>query len=197
MTKPTTDGSTRDEGASTIEPLTDPETLRGREDVEFREKASVEHQHHFDLYGPIDGMAVVGTTNDTGEVLLLVNRNAGQAMLPYGRVEFGADYATVGQQSIEELTGVAVGINGVTRVRRKRYRPEDGGTESAPGSGDRETTGYDVVFRASPVGDRAVMDDSDIGDRNDDWEVGWFDAVPVDTDTVNGAVVADVRLFLD
>lgn len=164
----------------------DPERLLDHGDVEFTEKPSEVHGHHFDLYEPIEGMAIVGATNDEGEVLLLVDREAGHAVLPYGKVEPGADWATVARCSTEELTGVAVELDGAELVRRKRYRPEDG---------DRETTGHDVVFRASSA--KAAEPVADVGTCEDNhWEAAWVSELPEEID-VHGDVLADIRLFIE
>ena len=184
----TTTDAARTDRAGALESLADPESLLDRGDVDSRDRPTVEHGHHFEMYEPIDGMAITGVTDDEGKVLLLVDREAGNAVLPYGRVEPGGDWAAVARRRTEELTGVAVSIDGPVRVRRNRYRPEDD-------DDDRETTGYDVVFRASPVGDEAAT--AEVGTCEDNhWEAVWVTATPDGVDA-DGDVLADIRLFVD
>lgn len=184
----TTDGgtdSTDDEQAATaVERFVD------RENVEFHEApAVVAHQHHFELYEPIDGMAIVGVTDESGRVLLRVHTNAPHAHLPHAPVEPGDDWKTVARRAVEETTGVAVEIDGVERVKRKYYSPE--------ADDDRRSTANQVFFRASPVEDGTVPDE--FADASDgEWAVGWFDDVPEDAaESGDEETVDDVRLFLD
>lgn len=189
--------------ADALESLADPESLLDRGDVDSRDRPTVEHGHHFEMYEPIDGMAIAGVTDDEGRVLLLVDREAGHAVLPYGRVGPGEDWAAVARRRTEELTGVAVSIDGPVRVRRNRYRPEEG-------DDDRETTGYDVVFRASPVDEEAT---AEVGTCEDNqWEAAWVSEIPAgvsaseanggssdESDGVDaeGDVLADIQLFIE
>lgn len=166
----------------------DPATLLDREDVPVREAPEVvEHQHHFELYEPIEGMVVVGATNDDGEVLLLVDADEQIALLPHGPVEPGEDWATAATRAVEEKTGVAAEIGGPELVKRKHFAPE--------GDDDRRTTAYQVFLHASSVADGVAAGTVSDPDR-DDWTVDWFDEVPVDADASN-ELVEDVRLFVD
>lgn len=165
----------------------DPEDLIDREDVRFREYPEVvDHQHHFDLYEPIDGMAVVGVTNDDGKVLLLVHDDEPLALLPHGPVEPGEDWAAAASRAVEEKTGVAVEIDGPELVKRKYFSPE--------GDDDRQTTAYQVFLHATPIADETAAGSSAKADQGD-WTAGWFDEVPVDAD--HEEVEDDIRLFVD
>ena len=186
MTEDTT--RTTDARTESLDSLADPGELIDREGVEFVENPTEAHGHHFDLYEPIQGMAIVGVTNDANETLLLVDREAGSAVLPYAKVEPGADWVETARHRTEELTGVGVSIDGATLVRRKHYRPEDG-------SDSHETTGYDVVFRGSPVGDETAT--ANVGTCEDNhWEAEWVSAFPDGID-VRGDVRDDIRLFVE
>ncbi|GAA0470030.1 hypothetical protein MUK72_04600 [Halococcus dombrowskii] len=44
-----------------MDELTDPETLRERENVEFDELPPETHQNHFELYEPIAGMVIAAS----------------------------------------------------------------------------------------------------------------------------------------
>lgn len=180
-----TDQTTSD-GDSPLEALPDLESLIEREDVPFDEQPEVvEHRHHFDVYEPIAGMAVVGVTNREGAVLLMVRDDEPVAILPHGPVEPGEDWTTAASRAVEERTGVAIEIDSVERVKRKYFAPE--------GDDDRRTTAYQVFLRASPATDAAIANGRDDSDERD-WNVGWFEEVPVDT---NEEVVDDIRSFVD
>jgi ADP-ribose pyrophosphatase YjhB (NUDIX family) len=177
----TRDGSTDVQ----TESFSDPESLR--EDVPFVEETSVHDDEDHCSVG-IDGRAVVGVTNDDGEVLLAVHEESSIAMLPHGPVEPGDEWATVGRRAVEEMTGVTVELVGPELVRNFDHFVE--------GNDERHTTSYNVVFRASPAGDETGTDDPGIAE-NDDWDAGWFDEFPGDLMDVGGPVEDDVRLFLD
>lgn len=167
-----------------MESFSDPATFIDSENVEFCEEESVEHQHHFELYEPIEGMVVIGVTNAEGETLLL-HKNTSHAILPYAQVESGENWVAVARREVEEL-GVAVEIEGVERVRQKYFTTEEGEKQ--------ETMGYDVVLRASPVVDG--VDSSEMsGPDKPDWDASWFDDVP--TDAAAGAVLDDIQLFFE
>jgi 8-oxo-dGTP pyrophosphatase MutT (NUDIX family) len=130
-------------------------------------------------------MAVVGITDEAGRVLLLVHEAAGHVMLPHARVEPERDFVAAARDAAEERTGLPVEIDRPVRIRRKTYRPA--------ADADRKTTGYDVVFRASPSDPDAVPEI----DRNDDWSIDWYDDFPLDPATCDANVVADVRSLLE
>lgn len=160
--------------------VTDPESLREREDVEFLEATAV-HDDRGHCAVDSDGRAVVGVTNDEGETLLVVDYDRPFAMLPNGTVESGDDWAEVGRQRVEHLTDLPVEIDGIERVRRVEHRTE---SEDEP-----HATSYQVVFAASPA-----TDDLDIS-HGCDWRGEWCDELPVEVDSELSE--ADIRLFVD
>lgn len=168
------------------EPLLDPESLRDREDVEFLDKPSVEHQDHFEVYEPVEGMVIVGVTDDDGAVLVAYDESVPVWLLPHATVERDEDWAAVARREIESQTGVEIEIDGIELVRRKRYRSED----------DRQTTGYDVVFRASPAADETPSENVDVVGEHD-WDFGWFEEVPEGDNEAGSDVEDDLRLFVD
>lgn len=190
----TRDGSTDVQ----TESFSDPESLREREDVPFVEETSVHDEDHCSV--GIDGRTVVGVTTDDGAVLLAVHEESSIAMLPHGPVESGDDWATVGRRAVEEMTGVAVELDGPELVRDFDHFVESearcaSDNRAAKPRDERHTTSYNVVFRASPVGDEISTDPGVAG--NDDWDAGWFDEFPGNLSDVGGPVEDDVRLFLD
>ena len=163
-----------------MDALTDPETLRQREDVAFVDAPPEDHQNHFEVYESIAGMAIAGVTDGDGRLLLLEHEQAALPALSYTRVDPGEDFVAAARDVVVAGTGIEARIDEPLRVRRCTYRSEHGA----------ETTGYDVVFGASPVGDG----DPDAGH---DWTAAWRDPESVDLpDDEDNDVSNDIRLFL-
>lgn len=174
------------EAVATMKELTDPETLRGRDDVEFVDESTEEHQDHFERYEPIAGMAIAGVTDENGELLLLQREDAPIPVLPYGWTEPGDDWVTTAREAVADSTDAEVAIEGVRRVRQHTYR-------SASGA---ETTGYDVVFAARLEGERDVSEAGGLSCR-EEWKVAWHDTTSLDLpDDPDNDVLNDIRLFV-
>jgi hypothetical protein len=164
-----------------MDELTDPETLR--EEVEFIDTPPEEHQHHFELYDSIAGTAVAGVTDENGRLLLMEHEQHETPILSFTRVEHGDDWITAARKIIETGTGVEATINEPLRVRHHTYRSETG----------EETTAYDVVFAATPVGDGEINPDA-----GHDWTSAWRDTATLDLpDNEDDDVVNDIRLFVE
>lgn len=162
--------------------LSDPESLRDREDVEFREETRVHDDEDHCAVG-IEGRAVVGVTDDDGEVLVIVHEEMDHAMLPNGKVESGDDWAAVGRDRVEHLTDLPVDLDGPVRVRKAEHVVE--------GDEEPHTTSYQVVFAASPAADADRVSDGC------DWHAGWFDELPEVVADVERPSVDDIRLFVE
>ena len=166
--------------------LTDPETVRGREDIVF----STETQKHeeFDHCAvDIEERSVVGVENADGEFLLLVHDDLGLALLPHGVVESG-DWAAVARQGVEGQTGIAVTLDGIEAVRDVEHVVE--------GSENAQTTSYRVLFRGSPVSGeiRECKQRTEAG--SDGWRAGWFADLPEDSAPPQGGPADDLHHFL-
>lgn len=180
-----TDSPTPTTDSETIDELPDPEALRDRDDVDYREDTVVHDEAHLELNESIDGRAIVGLTDAEGRLLL---RRAGcddDLVLPHPPVEPGEDFAAVARRGIDELAGIDVVVDGVERVRRVEFRLE--------GDEQRRTTVHHVVLRASPradaTGAEAALDVTGTPD------VDWFDEAP--ESVPEGEPGADLRLFLE
>ena len=162
--------------------LTDPETLRDRDDVEFLDGPPETHQSHFEIYESIAGMAIAGVTDPDGRLVLLEHGQVDRPALSYTQVDPGEDFVAAARDVVAAGTGIEASIDELLRVRRCTYRSEDG----------EETTGYDVVFAASPVGDGDI--DPEAGH---DWTASWRDPATLDLpDDEDNDVLNDIRLFL-
>lgn len=133
------------------------------------------------------GRAIVGLTDEAGRVLLAVDRTEKHVILPNAKVAPGEDWAAVGRERVEGLAGVEVTVDGVERVRRVEHVLEDD-LDSTAG----EPT-YHVVFGAS-LASAGQLDDLC---ADNDWELGWYEALPFPVEDDDRGVLDDLRLFLD
>lgn len=161
-----------------IATLTDPASLRDRDDVEFVADTHDGEREFHDA--DVAGRAVVGLTNDAGEVLLLEHPEQ-PPILPMCTLDSGDDWAAVGRGTVDNVRGLTVDLDRVERVRALTYEA-DGETH----------TNYYVVFRASVAPDGTLPADPTIDDP--EWGVDWYDEVPPEAD---GSLAEDIRLFLD
>lgn len=167
--------------------LTDPESLREREDVEFIDAPPEEHQSHFEMFKSVAGTAVAGVTDVDGRLLLVKHEATESLVLPFTRVEHGDDWFVVARKAVADSTDIDVTIGEPIRVRHCTYRSEAG----------EETTDYDVVFTATPEGDRDVSDVPGVSCQ-DDWSAAWHDPTTLDlSDNEDDDVVSDIRLFVE
>ncbi|NEU58017.1 NUDIX hydrolase [Halorussus sp. MSC15.2] len=182
---PETSTETTDD-VSPADSLTDPERLRDRADVPFTSEEAM-HDDRDHCNTDTAGRAVVGLTNDAGDVLLAVHKEESVAMLPHCGVEPGEDWAAVARGTVEITTDLPFELDGVEAVREIDHFAE--------GEDEPHATTYGVVFRASVAGDPDTADPSH--DENEHWDADWFDAVPENTPEGSGLVEDDIRLFVD
>ncbi len=161
--------------------LTDPASLRDREDVEYVEAAPETSESHYEAYADHAGTVVVGTVDDEGQLALLEHDEVDGRQPSFARVEEGADYAAAARDIVRQGTGLEVTLESVLRVRHHTYRTESG----------QETTGYDVVFAATPVDDGEI----DPG-AGHDWRPAWFDPAALSVQ-VDGKAESDLRLLVE
>lgn len=172
-----------------MESLADPSSLRDEDgvsfDVENQYAGAAAYEQARERFADEDGVAVVGVTNDAGEVLL-ADTEQGSGWLPPGkRVDAGGDWVEFGREAVAEQAGVDVKITDVERVQRMNFRVDDA-------DDDRETTTYVVYLAASPADSESV---GEPGLPDEDAPAAeWFDGVPEDVDEGHGD---DVRVFLD
>lgn len=132
------------------------------------------------------GRSILGVTDDDGRLLLVVDPDGRNLVLPNAKIAPGDDWAVAGRERVEAMAGIDVTLDGVALVRRVEHETE--GVETAPTS-----TTHHVLFEASADPD-ATFDG--LCDDND-WELGWYDEVPFEFDDGDTGALADVRLFLE
>lgn len=165
-----------------MDSFSDPEELRDRTGVPFHEEVRRLPPDEFDsVAGELDSHAVIGITNDEGDVLLMNDGSHGWTLTAFA-VENGENWVTVVQREAEELLGDSVVIEEVEFVRRVDFRSTDDNLQ--------QTTMYNVVFRASAddnVGIDKTVEENDV-------LLKWFDGVP---DGQEGDVSDDIRHFVE
>jgi hypothetical protein len=182
------DESTATRSSSVLESLPDPEILAERDDVAFTETTAVLDRETYETVREQsetdDGAALVGVTNDDGEVLL---KNTCTGWLAPGiNVAPGDDWTAPARREAESWLAVAVELDAVEHVRRIDHRVEGDDTP------DRiDDPFYLVFFRASLAPGETAPVDSDDEDAPD---VAWFDEVP---EGVDEDLEDDVRVFFD
>ena len=180
MTEKTSDTTTATERTVLGVPL-EPARLREHGDITYDERTYV-HDDETHCAADAAGRAVVGVTNEHGEVLLLV---AGEhAILPNCTVDADEDWAAVARETAAETAGGPVTLKVVRAVQRVEHCVE--------GADVPHNVTFQVVLEASPDGETAPTVE------DDDWTAGWFDEVPVslDAEDGHGDAVADIQRFL-
>jgi len=185
----------------TVESLSDPETLRDRDDVAFRDEETVlgpgEYEDVRERVERVAGLVLAGVVDDEGRTLLVNREGCSRGwMLPGSVVAPGDDWAAAGRRAVERMTGVTVAVHGPAAVRRTVYRPAEGEavaeSQSTASPDGKHPVSNDVVWRASPTGG-GTLPDAPVVD-GDEWDAGWFDDLPQDVDAADED---DVRLFVD
>lgn len=166
-----------------MDSFADPETLRGRAGVPFHEDTRLVSREEFESVAEsTDSHAVVGITNDEGEVLLMNDGSHGWTLIAFP-VEPTEDWTAVASQEAARLLGVTVVVEQVELVRRIDF-----GTTDDDG---QRTTMFNVVFRASVDGNLDVEEPDDTND--DEPSLGWFGEIP---DEQDGETANDIRIFV-
>ncbi|WP_327051622.1 NUDIX domain-containing protein [Halomicrococcus gelatinilyticus] len=180
----TTQQSDETTQTASVEPITDAETLRERDDVPVHDDEDVVDEGTLDVVDDLDDLAVVGVTNDDGAVLLRRLTEDCEWKLPVEEVARDEDYADAARRAVEEVVGLPVALHAVEAAWHFEARLADG---------DRTATRDFVVFSASPASDAPDLDDLPVDAAEDaPAAVGWFDELPADAEEAPGT-----RLFFD
>lgn len=143
-----------------VEPITDHESLRGR--VPFHEETDVVPAETVESLAAAENMAIVGVTNDAGEVLLRRLTPTCSWKLPVALVDEGEEYAAAIREHVTETVG-GIDLRAVEGVWHVDARTEDGAATA---------TRAFVVFSGT-------LDEETIQLPADGVEeAGWFDELP-------------------
>lgn len=164
---------------SSLDTLTDPESLREYDAVDVRDATHEVDPAEFADTADLDSHVVVGVADDRG--VLLQNDGHHGWTLPAFPVAVGEDWLATARSEFEALTGAPITVEGVERLRAREYRVPDT---------DDSRTIYNVVVRATPTD--ALPDD--LESRVEETGLQWFDAAPADAPE---PVVEDVALFVE
>ncbi|WP_256297479.1 hypothetical protein [Haloarchaeobius salinus] len=169
---------------NTVDVPSDPTRLADRDDIE---EITDTFPHGDDDHCEADyaGRAIVGVTNDAGDLLLVVDDEAGRAVLPSPKVEYEGDWTATAREEIVEVAGFDVRITGVERVRHAEHVLQDDDEVFD------ETT--HLVLAAEPVADEPELPDLEA----EDWSLEWHDSYPSDLFEDGRPEAEDARLFVD
>lgn len=159
----------------------DPRRLRERGEVEYTER-TVTHEDDDHCGAEAAGRAIVGVTNDRGEVLLIVDERGEHAFLPNGTFDADDHWPTVARDTAAAVAGEPVALGEPRAVRRVEH--------VADGDDEPHNTTFQVVVGGSVDGE------VDPGVDAAGVTAGWFDELPVPADDERGNATADVRRFL-
>ena len=160
----------------------DPEEVARRKGVEYSEREhTYEDESHCEASA--DGRAVVGITNDEGEVLVLVHPEG--VSLPNATLDSGDTWRGAVRDSTEDTLGTAVTVGDPIRVRRVEHRTE--------GDEHPHNVTHHVVFEGSLAPDAA--DPSVPADSP--WRAEWYGDLPPAADDEDTGALADLRMFVD
>lgn len=151
--------------------LTDPATLRDRDDVRVSSDTQV-HEDADHCSRGVAGRVAVGVTDADGRTLLLCNDDHGVALLPHGDVEADEEWLAATRREIEAQTGVEIDLEGIELLRDVDHRVE---AEDEP-----HCHTYGIVFRASPTGGAIQHCKESAEAGSDGWYADWFEAIPED-----------------
>lgn len=172
-----------------MQSLSDPEALVEDDAVSFREQTAVVDDDRFETIRERAetkaGVAVVGITNDDGELLLVKTDWSDGWVLPGYSIEPGDDWVETAESAAERQTGLEIEIERVARVNRRFYKKE--------ASDEQFSSGYAVVFMGTPTDDTQSLDSvtptcEEIVDRD------WFDKSP---DNVDPGKESELWLFVN
>lgn len=159
--------------ATNVGPITDPESLRGH--VPIHEDTDVAPAETVEAIDEAEDMAIVGITNDAGEVLLRRLTPTCSWKLPVALVADGDEYAAAIRDHVTETIG-STELHAVEGVWRIDVRTRNG-TDTASRSF--------VVFSGSLVEESLRPPADGVVDA------GWFEALPED-----GGELPGTDLFL-
>lgn len=165
-----------------MDSFSDPESFRDRVDVPFREETRRLPVDEFDsVTERVESHAVVGITNDEGDVLLMNDGSHGWT-LPAFSVAQRTNWLERTRTEAETLLDTSVILEDIELVRRVKFQPETDDTE--------QFWMYTVIFRAFTNAD---MDVDKISEETD-LSLGWSGSVP---DEQKADLASDIRLFLE
>lgn len=122
-------------------PLTDPETLRDRDDVPFHEQTDEVDAGTVDTVAELDDMAPVGVTDGDGQVLVARITDTCRWKIPSAAVADDVAFAAAAREWVHQNTGLALDLGDPEAVWQLRVT-----------DGDRSASRYFVVYGAAVDG---------------------------------------------
>ena len=156
--------------------VTDPESLRDRDDVTVHEQTDTVPAEVVSQMADLGDMSSAAITNPDGQVLFRRETETCSWKLPVVAVTSGDDYAAELQSHVRETIGFDLDLTDVVGLWDITVQTED---ES------QTATRTFVTFAAEPVSGNYDLDEATpTGDPVE--EAGWFDELPEDADVIPG-----------
>lgn len=166
-------------GTSLIESLTDPETVRDRDDVSVHELTETVDGRTFDLIDDLGNRTPIGLRNEDGEVWIMKESAEGAWTIPSIPVEPDEDYAKAGKAGVEAYTGIEITLDALEGIWHFEATHQETG---------ETTTRYFVVYSASPVqedADRSIPT-AEVSHEDRPAASGWVSELPAAAADVPG-----------
>jgi len=158
-----------------LEPLTDVDRLRHRDDVPFHRKKDAVPATVVDEVADLPDLASVGITNEEGELLCRRLTETCSWKIPTESVAPGEDFAAAIREHVPETLGFRVELDALVGVWEVHLTAADG---------DRTATRTFVTVEGSPADARYEVNPVAAEDPVE--EVGWFAELPEDADPLPG-----------
>jgi hypothetical protein len=165
-----------DSSPTGFEPITDPDSLRSEEEIEFHDDTDVVPAETVEQLSEADDMAIVGVENDDGEVLLRRLTDTCSWKVPVTTVSDGEDFAAAIRDHVTETID-ALELDGLEGVWRIAVESENG---------EQTASRTFVVFNGTLENDDFSVPEDGVTD----WD--WFDEMPD-----NGSALPGTDLFID
>lgn len=165
--------------------LVDPTELTDCDGVETT--TETRHREGPDHCGTdIEGVVIVGTTDDAGELLVLIEEEEGIAILPHSTVEPGDDWAATAREGVEAQTGIEIELDDVELCRTVEHLVDE----------KQHAKTHRVLYGGSPTGGEIQACKQRAGDGSDGWRAAWVDDLPPGIETPEGGEGDDLDRFL-
>lgn len=165
-----------DSSPTGFETITDPDSLRSEEGIEFHDDSDVVPAETVEQLVKADDMAIVGIENDDGKVLFRRLTDTCSWKLPVTTVSDGEDFAAAIRDHVTETIDT-LELDGIEGVWRIAVESKDG---------EQTASRTFVVFSGTLENEDFSVPKDGVTDG------GWFDEIPE-----NGSMIPGTDLFID
>lgn len=165
--------------SSQISPITDPLSLRERDNIQFQKDTETVDEDTLNMVDRLEDMVVVGVTNAEGEVLMRRWTESCSWKLPIQELKPDEDYTEAAKRAVEEDIGLPIELDNVAGVWHY---------EASLQNREHVATRSFVVFSASPAKSNKEQTRDALDTSGDDQPaaVGWFTELPTEEEQAPG-----------